>query len=91
MTDIAPTTFVMIVDDNPENLHLLEGLLREQGLGVNVFPRGDLALKAARKKAPDLILLDIRMPDMDGFEVCRRLKEDDALAEVPVLFISALT
>jgi putative two-component system response regulator len=91
MTDIAPTTFVMIVDDNPENLHLLEGLLREQGLGVNVFPRGDLALKAARKKAPDLILLDIRMPDMDGFEVCRRLKEDDALTEVPVLFISALT
>jgi putative two-component system response regulator len=79
----------MIVDDTPENLRVLVDLLREQGYTVRPIPNGRLALQAAAKGHPDLILLDIDMPDMDGYEVCRRLKEDPALADIPVLFISA--
>ena len=82
---------IMIVDDMPDNLRLLESLLRDHGLRVRAFPRGDLALKAAQKKPPDLFLLDILMPDMDGIELCQRLKQVEGLQNVPVLFISALS
>lgn len=82
---------IMIVDDTPANLKLLDSTLRERGYRVSAFPRGDLALRAAAESPPDLILLDINMPEMDGFEVCERLKFDGALKEVPVIFISALT
>jgi len=82
---------IMIVDDTPANLRFLEHVLLNAGYRAAVFPRGDLALAAARKQKPDLILLDIMMPGMDGFEVCRRLKNDDALKDVPVLFLSALS
>lgn len=81
----------MIVDDVPANLNLLTGILKQQGYKVRPAPDGGLALDAARHSPPDLILLDIHMPEMDGFEVCRRLKADEALKEIPVLFISALT
>lgn len=81
---------IMVVDDTPANLKLLDNLLGERGYRVVTFPRGDLALKAAARNPPDLILLDINMPVMNGFEVCQRLKEDPALREIPVLFISAL-
>jgi len=81
---------VMVVDDTPANLKLLDELLRGKGYKVRLFPRGALALKAAEAQPPDLILLDIMMPDMDGFEVCRRLQAMPALADVPVIFISAL-
>ncbi|MDP3131915.1 MAG: response regulator, partial [Burkholderiaceae bacterium] len=81
---------VMVVDDTPANLKLLDELLRRQGYGVRLFPRGALALKAAAAQAPDLILLDIMMPDMDGFEVCRQIKATPGLQDVPVIFISAL-
>ncbi|MDZ4161608.1 MAG: EAL domain-containing protein [Burkholderiales bacterium] len=88
----APTDVnVMVVDDTPANLKLLDELLRRQGYGVRLFPRGALALKAAAAQAPDLILLDIMMPDMDGFEVCRQIKATPGLQDVPVIFISALT
>lgn len=87
----APTSVnVMVVDDTPANLKLLHELLRPQGYGVRLFPRGALALKAATAEAPDLILLDIMMPDMDGFEVCRRIKATPSLKDVPIIFISAL-
>ena len=82
---------ILIVDDTPANLHLLEGMLRERGYKVRPAPNGHLALRAAASDPPDLILLDINMPEMDGFEVCRRLKRDERLSEIPVLFISALT
>ena len=82
---------VMVVDDSPDNLTVLEKMLREQGYRVVAFPRGDLALKAAARKPPDLILLDIMMPGMDGFAVCERLKADATLKEIPVLFISGLS
>jgi len=81
---------VMIVDDTPANLGILEDILRIRNYDVASFPSGALALRAAAKYPPDLILLDIMMPEMDGFEVCRRLKADMALRDIPVIFISAL-
>jgi putative two-component system response regulator len=82
---------IMIVDDTPVNLALLQEILQSQGYRVLVFTRGSMALKAAEKNPPDLILLDITMPEMDGFEVCHKLKSDEILKDIPVLFISALT
>src|ERR1700681_26443 len=81
---------IMAVDDNPANLKLLEGMLRRQGYQVRSFPRGRLALAAAAENPPDLILLDINMPELTGYEVCERLKSDDKLAQIPVIFLSAL-
>jgi response regulator RpfG family c-di-GMP phosphodiesterase len=81
---------IMIVDDNPANLKLLEEILRQQGCEVRSFPRGRLALAAAKRNPPDLILLDINMPEMNGYEVCDHLKSSGKLANVPVIFLSAL-
>ncbi|MBF0301748.1 MAG: response regulator [Desulfamplus sp.] len=82
---------IMIVDDKPANLKLLEKMLSEKGYLVRPFPKGMMALNAAFNDPPDLILLDINMPEIDGFEVCRRLKSDDRTKQVPIIFISALT
>ncbi|MBS1830448.1 MAG: hybrid sensor histidine kinase/response regulator [Acidobacteria bacterium] len=83
----------MIVDDNPANLKVLEEILSHQGHAVRSFPRGRLALAPALHSPPDLILLDINMPEMNGYEVCERLKSADhpQLANVPVIFLSAMT
>ncbi|BDC49662.1 hypothetical protein F183_A19780 [Bryobacterales bacterium F-183] len=81
---------VMIVDDNPNNLRLLEDMLLSQGHAVRSFPLGRLALAAAQKSPPDLILLDINMPEMNGYEVCARFRENPATQHVPVIFLSAL-
>jgi CheY-like chemotaxis protein len=80
----------MIVDDNPANLKLLEDMLLQHGYEVRSFPRGRLAIAAAAREQPDLILLDINMPDMDGYQVCAQLKSIPKLAEIPVVFLSAL-
>lgn len=82
---------IMLVDDVPENLTLLTGMLKEKGHRVRPVPSGKLALKAIEIEPPDLILLDITMPEMDGFEVCRRLKQDVRFRDIPIIFISALT
>jgi len=82
---------IMVVDDTPQNLRLLENLLTERGYRVFALPNGEMALRAAAKHMPDLILLDIDMPGLTGYEVCERLKRDPQLAEVPVIFISALS
>ncbi len=82
---------VMVVDDQPANLKLLEDMLTNHGYAIRSFPRGELALASAAQTPPDLILLDINMPQMNGFEVCQRLKADHRLAEIPVIFLSALT
>ncbi len=82
---------ILIVDDTAANLQVLAGMLKERGYKVRPAPSGKLALSAAERDHPDLILLDINMPEMNGYEVCRRLKADDALKGVPVIFISALT
>jgi two-component system, sensor histidine kinase and response regulator len=81
---------IMAVDDQPANLKLLQDLLGQEGYNVRSFPRGRLAIEAATRSAPDLILLDINMPEMDGFEVCELLKKDPKLSAIPVIFLSAL-
>jgi DNA-binding response OmpR family regulator len=81
---------VMVVDDTPANLHLLEEILEAQGYEVRSFARGRLALRSAQLEAPDLFLLDVNMPELDGYEVCRQLKAIPRLCDIPVIFISAL-
>jgi DNA-binding response OmpR family regulator len=81
---------IMIVDDNPTNLKLLDEMLRQRAYEVRSFPRGRLALAAAEHEPPDLILLDVTMPEMNGYEVCELLKSNAALSGVPVIFVSAL-
>ncbi len=85
-----PRSDIMIVDDNPANLKLLEDMLRQQGHEVRSFPLGRLALAAALKHVPDLILLDVNMPEMNGYQVCGNLKHNPALSDIPVIFLSAL-
>jgi two-component system sensor histidine kinase/response regulator len=84
------SAWIMVVDDQPANLKLMEVMLSQQGYRVRSFPRGRMALAAAREHPPDLILLDINMPEMNGFEVCEQLKADPRLASIPVIFLSAL-
>jgi putative two-component system response regulator len=91
MADEMLGSTIMVVDDTPANLKLLGQMLQSQGRRVLAFPHGQMALNAAAKTPPDLILLDINMPDLNGFDVCRRLKADPLLAGIPVIFISALT
>jgi len=79
------------VDDTPANLQVLAGMLKDRGYKVRPVPGGKLALLAARRDPPDLILLDINMPEMNGYEVCEHLKADETLQGIPVIFISALT
>lgn len=81
---------ILIVDDTPNNLRLLSSILTEQGYKVRLAPNGSLALTSIRKKAPDLILLDVLMPEINGYEICQQLKADDQYKDIPVLFISAL-
>jgi two-component system response regulator HydG len=81
---------ILIVDDTPANLRLLNELLSNAGYEVRPVADGQLALSGAKAIPPDLILLDIKMPGMDGFEVCRQLKADTVTQGIPVIFISAL-
>lgn len=81
---------ILLVDDNPQNLRLLRTMLKEYGYKVRATLSGGLALKAIEIVAPDLILLDINLPDMKGYEVCKALKADPNTADIPVIFVSAL-
>ncbi|MDP8933797.1 MAG: response regulator, partial [Cyanobacteriota bacterium] len=81
---------IMLVDDEPANLTLLEELLQLKGYATVSAQSGDEALSLARASRPDLILLDIMMPEMDGFDLCERLRKDTALQTVPVIFLTAL-
>src|SRR5471030_3229705 len=81
---------ILIVDDAPANLQVLAGMLKDRGYKVRPVHSGKLALLAARRDPPDLILLDINMPEMNGYEVCQHLKADPDLRGIPVIFISAL-
>jgi len=80
----------MVVDDNPTNVELLEEMLQQRNYEVRSFTAGPAALEAASQTHPDLILLDVNMPEMNGYEVCERLKANPSLAGIPVIFISAL-
>lgn len=81
---------ILIVDDMPGNLHLLSSLLTKEGYKVRAAINGKLALMAANSFAPDLILLDIMMPDLNGYEVCKLLKANPKTADIPVIFLSTL-
>ena len=82
---------IMVVDDTPENLVLLSRILQPEGYKVMTLPDGKRALEAVHARRPDLILLDIMMPGMDGFQVCSVLKADPSTAAIPIIFISALS
>jgi diguanylate cyclase (GGDEF)-like protein len=81
---------ILIVDDTPDNLRLLSKTLIQEGYKVRCAVNGSMALLTIKAKLPDLILLDINMPDIDGFEICRQLKESTVTKDIPVVFVSAL-
>jgi len=87
-TDKTPD--ILVVDDTPANLQLISGMLRSHGYKVRPVSSAALALQAAKAAPPDLVLLDINMPEMDGYEVCTQLKASDKTREVPIIFLSAL-
>jgi len=89
MTEAKPS-YILIVDDNPANLSILTHMLNERGYLVRPAISGPLALKAVQRNLPDLVLLDILMPGMDGFEVCQHLKANAETQDIPVIFLSAL-
>lgn len=82
---------ILVVDDLPDNLRLLVKVLRENGYIVRPVPDAYLALEAVKKSPPDLILLDILMPHLDGYELCQKLKADPKTRDIPVIFLSALS
>ena len=82
---------ILVVDDTPENILLLSAVLKDRGYRVRAVPSGALALRAVESEAPDLILLDVSMPGMDGYEVCRRLKQREGQQHIPIIFLSALS
>ena len=82
---------ILIVDDNPENLAVLGNIVSENGYIPGFATNGTTALAIIKNKHPDLVLLDVMMPDMDGFEVCQQLKQDATLANIPIIFLTAKT
>lgn len=89
--DTVKTATILVVDDTPTNLDVLFDFLNNAGFKVLFAEDGESALEKARYANPDLILLDILMPGMDGFETCRRLKQQETTAVIPVIFLTALT
>lgn len=89
MTDFFPASCVVIADDSASDLRLLTAFLAKAGFEVLAFNGGADALAAVAARGPDLVMLDVQMPDMSGLEVCRQLKADETLRAIPVIFISA--
>jgi DNA-binding response OmpR family regulator len=87
----AKPSIILIVDDQPTNLKMLFSFLQESGFKVLVAKTGESALKKLQKVSPDLILLDVMMPGIDGFETCRRLKASAETKDIPVMFMTALS
>jgi len=93
-TDPAPTSTeynILIVDDTPTNLGVIVSFLQSAGLGIRIARSGESALKRVQYDHPDIILLDVLMPGMDGFETCRLLKANEATKDIPVIFMTSLT
>ena len=82
---------IMVVDDTPNNLKLLDQMLSEVGYVVSCFPRASMAINSALASPPDLILMDINMPEMDGYTACEKIKNMEKMSHIPIIFISALT
>ncbi|MCC5806819.1 MAG: response regulator [Opitutales bacterium] len=87
---MKPGNTILVIDDTPENLAVLFDVLAEEGFEVLVVESGEIALERMGVLQPDLILLDVRLPGLDGIEICRRLKADPDYAEVPVIILTAL-
>ena len=85
-----PKADILAIDDTPENLALLSQMLTEKGYKVRSVTKGSTAIRGAKAVPPDLILLDVKMPEMNGYEVCQQLKADDLTRDIPIIFISAL-
>ena len=90
MDDELHGSRILIVDDSPDNLRLLTTVLKHAGLVARPVTSGRQAIKAAEADPPDLVLLDVRMPEMSGLDVCRWFKQDERLRNIPVIFISGL-
>jgi two-component system sensor histidine kinase/response regulator len=90
MNDLDSPQKIIFIDDEPENLNVLEGFFSNTDYLLRFFTSGEQALVAVLEEKPDLVLLDVRMPGMDGYEVCRRFKADERLRDIPILFLSAL-
>jgi diguanylate cyclase (GGDEF)-like protein len=87
---LASKGTILLVDDLPENLQLLSELLMQLGYNIRSVTSGKMALRTLHSKPADLVLLDIKMPEMDGYQVCSAIKADELLREIPIIFISAL-
>lgn len=87
---LAKTGILLIVDDDIANLQVLSNFLKEEGFQVRVARNGEQAIETVKYEQPDLILLDVMMPGMDGFEVCQQLKTDPSTQDIPVIFMTAL-
>lgn len=90
-TTSATENRILVVDDTPVNIQSLTAILKAEGYQISVATNGKQALEVLNRICPDLILLDVMMPEMDGFETCRRLKADENLSEIPVIFLTAKT
>lgn len=84
-------SLILAVDDKPQNLQFLGKLMADNGYDVGVAQNGHQALEFVKKNSPDLVLLDIMMPDMDGYEVCRQLKSNLSTRHIPIIFVTAKT
>src|ERR671934_1364409 len=82
---------ILVVDDTPANIQTVTAILKNQGYQLSVATNGKQALEVVEKMRPDLILLDVMMPEMDGFETCQRLKASEAWRDIPVIFLTAKT
>lgn len=91
MIDKQPEQLILIVDDNPQNLQFLGKLLATSGYSLCIAQNGLEALEFVKTKLPDLILLDVMMPKMNGYDVCKRLKSQQSFKHIPVIFLTART
>ncbi len=80
---------ILVVDDNPDNIQVVANILQENNYELSVFLNGENALEFLELETPDLILLDVLMPDMDGFELCRIIKQNRKMKDIPIIFLTA--
>ncbi len=80
---------ILVVDDEPDIVRVVVKIMESRGHNVSTAPDGHAALEAVRERSPDVIILDLNLPKMDGFEVCKRLKSDDATKHIPVVMMTA--
>lgn len=90
MANNVNKTTILIIDDHPSNLKLLTKILFDRGYKVRIAPSAKLGINSVMDEVPDLIILDIKMPDLNGYEVCQHLKGDRKTCDIPVIFISGL-